>query len=93
MAIPKTDKSFIAVLGPFKIECVLFEDAVDGSTFASKLADPQFAAAFDLGDASGASDVSAGVSGKTVTIHDPAGTNVMVFVFGDNVWGNTSEIA
>lgn len=76
------DKAIIAVLGPIKLEIVELTAVSDGDTFTSRLQNPRFALAFNDGDASGNNGISAAVSGRTVTIHDPDITTVVAFVVG-----------
>ncbi|MDY6957679.1 MAG: hypothetical protein SVK08_00845 [Halobacteriota archaeon] len=83
--VTKPDRSLIGVLGPFKVEVVILTAVSDGDTFNSKLQNPSFAVAFNNGDASGANNISAAISGKTVTIHDPDLTTVICLVFGDSL--------
>ena len=79
-----TDKDLIFTAGPFKMEVVPLEAVVDNDTFVSKLANPSFALAINNGDAELAGcSISASVSGKTVTVHDPDISTVLVLVFGD----------
>lgn len=84
----KPDKSFIAVLGPFKIEFVHLASVTSGDTYESKLASPQFAVPFEI--QVGASPSAVGVcnvSGKTVTITGvDAASEQLLLVFGDDVW-------
>ena len=83
-------KSYIAALGPFKMEVVFLTNPADDDTFTSKLANPTFAIAVHIGDATGTTDVSVALSGKTVTIHDPRGSlNLCVIVFGDSITAAT----
>lgn len=83
--VTKPDRALIFAAGPFKVELVHLTDVSDGETFTSKLANPSFAIAFNVGDASTANSISAAVSGKTVTIHDPDVTTVACLVFGDSL--------
>jgi hypothetical protein len=82
--VTKPDRSLIAVLGPLKMEVVALTAVLDGESFTSKLANPSFALAFSNGDATDTAS-SAAVSGKTVTIHDPGSTSMVVIVFGDSL--------
>lgn len=83
----KSDKSFIAALGPFKIEVVKLSSVTDGDTISSKLANPNFAILAPIADAGGTStNPSATVSGKTVTLNDPPTTACVLVVFGDSVF-------
>lgn len=85
--VTKVDKSFIVALGPFKLEVIRVEDASDNDTITSKLAAPSFAVMLPAGDAAGTYDGSASISGKTITLHNPAASiNHVVLVFGDSVW-------
>lgn len=82
----KSDRSLIGALGPLKIEVVRAESPNDGDTYVSKLANPSYAICLPVGDASGTMDVSASISGKTVTIHDPvSSTNHLLLIFGDSL--------
>ncbi len=76
------DRRFITALGPVKLEIVDLSSTSDGETFDSLLQNPLFAVALNQGDAAGSNSISAAVSGKTVTIHDPDVTNVVALVFG-----------
>jgi len=84
----KGDKSFIVALGPFKMEVIYLATASNDDTVVSKLASPSFACMFPAADAgSTTQNCSATVSGKTVTLRDPAGAIAhVVLVFGDSVW-------
>jgi len=85
-AFTDVGKSYIAALGPFKIEVVHLTDPNDGDTFTSKLSNPSFAFGVVTGDATGTVDLSVSLSGKTVTLRDPPGSlNVCVIVFGDSI--------
>lgn len=84
--VTKPDRSLILVSGPLKIEIVHLESPSDGDTYVSKLANPSFAELAPAGDAGGSFDGSASVSGKTVTIHDPAASlNHVLKVYGDGL--------
>jgi len=84
--VTKPDRSLIAVLGPLKIEVAHLESPSNGDTYVSKLANPSYAFLVPAGDASGSFDGSAAVSGKTITIHDPASSlNHLLFVLGDSL--------
>lgn len=72
----------IIALGPIKMEVATFTATVDGDTYASRLQRPVFALAFNNGDAGGANGISAAVSGRTVTFHDPDIATVGLIVFG-----------
>ena len=76
------DKALIAVLGPIKLEIVPLTDVSDGDSFTSRLQSPLYADAFNDGDAGGSNSLSASVSGRTVTIHDPDLTSVVALVWG-----------
>lgn len=65
-----------------KMEVVQLTSTSDGDTFTSKLQNPQFVLAFNNGDASGANNISASVSSRTITVHDPDITTVICLVFG-----------
>ena len=79
-------KSYIAALGPFKIEVIHLTDPNDGDTVTSKLANPSFACAMVTGDATGTTDISVSLSGKTLTLRDPPGSlDAVVIVFGDAI--------
>lgn len=84
-SVTKPDRALIAALGPMKMEVVILTSVSNGDTFTSKLANPSFALAFNDGDAGGSNGISAAVSGKTVTIHDPDIATVVCFVFGDSL--------
>jgi len=82
----KTDKSFILPLGPLKLEIIPLTAVTNGDTIASRLGNPTYAVAFVAADASGTNDISASISGKTITIHDPPVTGpIIVVVFGDAI--------
>lgn len=81
----KGDRALIFAAGPFKVELVHLTGVSNEDTFTSKLANPSFAAAFNLGDVGGDNAISAAVSGKTVTVHDNASDAVLVLVFGDSL--------
>ena len=83
-------KSYIAALGPFKIEVIHLTNPANGDTVTSKLANPSFAFGAMTGDAANTNDLSVALSGKTITIHDPVGSeNVCVIVFGDSITAAT----
>lgn len=85
-AFVEGNKGFIAALGPFKMEVIYLTTPSNGDTVTTKLANPSFAVALMTGDAGGTNQVSAALSGKTVTIHDPANSqNAVVIVFGDSI--------
>ena len=85
-AFTDVGKSYIAALGPFKIEVIFLTTPSNGDTVTSKLSNPTFAIALAAGDANNANTLSAALSGKTITIHDPNNsTNVCVIVFGDSI--------
>lgn len=72
----------IVALGPIKVEIAQFTAVTNGDTYTSRIQRPLFALAFNDGDASGANNISAAVSGRTVTFHDPDITTVGLLVFG-----------
>jgi hypothetical protein len=77
------DKSFIAALGPFKIEVVFLTAVSNDETYASKLATPLAAFCVPTADANATSqNQSATISGKTVTFRDPAVTAQCLIVIG-----------
>ena len=77
------DKALIAVLGPIKLEIVPLTDVSDGDSFTSRLQSPIYADVFNNGDIGGANvTISASVSGRSVTIHDPNLTSVVALVWG-----------
>jgi hypothetical protein len=84
--VTKPDRALIAVLGPLKVEVIQVTAVVDGDTITSKLANPTFALMFSTADAGGTStNPSVTVSGKTLTLRDPATTTNTVLVFGDSL--------
>lgn len=84
--VTKPDRSLIAALGPFKIEVVQLTSVLNDETYQSKLASPTFALAFPAADAGATTqNMSATVSGRTVTIRDPATTAVTLVIFGDGL--------
>ncbi len=76
------DRRYTTVLGPIKMEVLDLSSVVDGESVSSLLQAPQFAIAANQGDASGSNGISAAVSGKDITIHDPDVTDVILVVFG-----------
>lgn len=92
-AVTRIDKSYIAALGPLKVEFIFISVALsDGDTVTSALANPTYAAAVPIGDVGGTNNASASLSGKTVTIHDPhASADYLVMVFGDSVKSLTAS--
>lgn len=84
VTVSHSDKSFILLLGSMKIEFVHIQSPSDGDTYSSKLANPSYATLLPAADAGGTFAGSASVSGKTVTVHDPASSiNHLLLVFGD----------
>lgn len=89
-AFTDVGKSYIAALGPFKVEVVFLTDPNDNDTFTSKLSNPSFAMGVHTGDATGTTDFSVSLSGKTITLHDPRGSlDAVVLVFGDSITAAT----
>lgn len=84
----KGDKSFIVALGPFKMEVIFLSTVANDDTVLSKLSAPSFAIMLPAADAGATTtNTSATVSGKTITLRDPAGAIAhVVLVFGDSVW-------
>lgn len=85
--VTKSDKSFIAALGPMKMEVIQVTNVTTLDTIESKLANPTFVHFLPVGDMGGAAWTgSATLSDKTITLRDPnvvtAGT---VLVFGDSM--------
>jgi len=84
VTVSKADKTFLFLGGGLKMEVVHIENPNDGDTYVSKLSNPQFAELSPAGDAGGTFDGSASVSGRTITIHDPASSlNHILKVYGD----------
>jgi hypothetical protein len=83
-ALTRSDVSYIAALGPFKIEVIIAAAAVNGDTVTTTLANPTAAVLLAASDATGTAP-SAALSGKTITLHDPSGTTDVVIVFGDSI--------
>lgn len=81
-SVVKSEVSRQLLGSSLKVEFVQLTSTSDGDTFTSKLQNPQSAFAYNDGDASGANNISASVSSRTVTIHDPDITTVGVVVFG-----------
>ena len=89
-AFADVGKSYIAAMGPFKMEVVFLTDPNDNDTFTSKLSNPTFAFGVHTGDATGTDVFSVSLSGKTITLHDPRGSlNACVLVFGDSITAAT----
>lgn len=80
----KSDKSFIAALGPFFIEVIQLSSVSNNDEIESRLANPEFAIMASTADAGGTStNPSATISGKTITLRDPPTTSCVVVVFGN----------
>ena len=77
------DKSFIAALGPFKIEVIFLTSVTNDDTVSSKLVRPLAAWMFPAADAAATTQTqSVTISGKTLTLRDPAVTAQTVVVVG-----------
>lgn len=81
--ISKSDISRQFLGSSIKMEVVELTSVSNDDTFTSDLQNPMFALAFSSADAGGTStNMSATVSGRTVTLRDPATTSVVCLVFG-----------
>lgn len=84
--VSKPDKSFIAVLGPMYMEVVPLTNVVNDDTVTSKLANPSFAFMVPTADAAATTqNQSVGISGRTLTLRDPAVTSQLLIVFGNGM--------
>lgn len=78
------DKSFIAAVGPLKLEFVWLTSVSNAESYSSKLVTPLGAVMFPVGDMGGTAWTgSTAVSGQTITMHDPnVVTSVLLIVVG-----------
>jgi hypothetical protein len=84
--LTRPDKQYTVLGSSVKMEVIVCEaTVVDGDTVQTTLQNPTAAVVMAAGDAGGTNDASAAISGKTITIHDPPATDLVVLVFGDDV--------
>ena len=77
------DKSFIAALGPFKVEVVFCTSVDNDDTYVSKLVRPLAAMAIPGLDAAATTqNQSVTLSGQTLTFRDPAVASQTLIVIG-----------
>ena len=81
--VVKSDISRQFLGSSIKLEVVELTGVLNDETFVSDLQNPMFALAFSSADAgSTTQNMSATVSGRIVTLRDPATTSVICLVFG-----------
>lgn len=81
--VTSADKAFIAALGPFKIEVVRLTSVSNDDTYSSKLTNPLAAFMVPAADANATTqNQSVTISGKTLTLRDPAVTAQTLIVIG-----------
>ena len=76
------DKSIMNNFGPMKMEVIPLTAVLNGETITSRMQNPQHAFMVSDGDAAGVATASVAISGRTLTLHDPAITTNIVIVFG-----------
>ena len=81
--VTNPDKSLMAALGPFKMEWVPLTSVSDEDTVTSRMVRPVSAMFVSTTDATGTTtNPSCTISGRTITINDPATSTGFLLVFG-----------
>lgn len=82
----KADKSFILPAGPFYLEFIPLTAVSNDDTIESRLASPTYAFMVPTADAGGTStNQSVTISGRVLTLRDPAVTAQLVIVVGNGL--------
>ncbi len=84
--VTKADKPLIVALGPVMLEIIQLTAVVNDDTITSRLANPTHAFMVPAADAAATTqNQSVTISGRTLTLRDPAVTAQTVFVIGNGL--------